>query len=151
VIAPFHRRVVPVESGCWEWTGYRTRDGYGSVKHAGKMMKAHRVAYEAAYDPIPDGMIVCHKCDNPACCNPNHLWLGTDADNQRDMVAKGRHANQRKTHCPKGHRYTESNTYRSNGKRSCRTCAVGASRARYATIKQRGTGAAEQAARHNSR
>lgn len=80
------------ESGCWEWSGKCLDSyGYGIVTRNKKTMKAHRVAYELFKGPIPDGMCVCHTCDNRRCCNPSHLWLGTNADNIRDKVDKGRH------------------------------------------------------------
>lgn len=75
---------------CWVWTQYKCRDGYG--KYGKKSTPAHRMAWFVTNGPIPDGMLVCHRCDNPPCCNPAHLFLGTVADNHRDMVQKGRHA-----------------------------------------------------------
>lgn len=77
-------------SGCWLWLGVPNSDGYGGLKIKGRAYKAHRVAWERANGPIPDGMCVCHKCDVPSCVNPDHLFLGTHTDNMRDMTAKGR-------------------------------------------------------------
>lgn len=75
-----------MESSCVVWTGRRDEKGYG---RAGRR-KAHRVAWETANGPIPTGLCVLHRCDNPPCCNPAHLFLGTQLDNVRDREAKGR-------------------------------------------------------------
>lgn len=79
--------------GCWEWTRYREPDwGYGIFRAVPgeSMQKAHRVSWEIAHGPIPEGMQVCHRCDNPPCVRPDHLFLGTHLDNMRDRNAKGR-------------------------------------------------------------
>ncbi len=76
---------------CWPWTGTVDTAGYGVIgDHAQRQLRAHRIAYERANGPIPEGLRVLHRCDNPPCCNPNHLFVGTDADNMADKIAKGR-------------------------------------------------------------
>jgi len=77
---------------CWEWQRSRTdRGGYGKLWRDGKLVRAHRVAWELTYGQIPEGSLVLHRCDNPPCCNPAHLFLGTHQDNHADMHAKGRY------------------------------------------------------------
>ena len=83
---PFESYVSMSEEGCWEWQGFRNAQGYGEYRHK----KAHRVSWELANGQIPDGLYVCHKCDNPSCVRPDHLFLGTAKDNVHDMITKGR-------------------------------------------------------------
>ncbi len=80
---------------CWLWTVARTSTGYGHFNLDGRSVKAHRAAWEITHGPIPDKLLVLHRCDRPLCCNPAHLFLGTPADNSRDMVQKNRHGSQR--------------------------------------------------------
>ena len=82
--------------GCWPWRGTIGANGYGNVRIGGKRISAHRLAYEVFCGPIPAGLLVCHRCDHPSCCNPGHLFLGTSKDNSADMLAKGRHTTNRK-------------------------------------------------------
>jgi hypothetical protein len=135
---------------CWLWTSATDQHGYGAFSLYGRgksMPKAHRLSYEWAYGPLPLGIDVLHKCDNPPCVRPEHLFTGTARDNMRDASRKGRlnpkslknlipgistpgiHggwalANSLKTHCSQGHPYDEKNTcFKKGGGRSCRACS----------------------------
>ncbi len=81
-----------VPDDCWPWAGKRDRHNYGYfyVKSDKKTMGAHRWAWKFAVGAIPEGMFVCHRCDNPPCCNPAHLFVGSHKANTADMLAKGR-------------------------------------------------------------
>jgi hypothetical protein len=82
------------ESGCHVYTGSKTHNGYGRLAFRFKHYRAHRVSFELNFGPIPHGHQVCHKCDNPPCINPDHLFLGTAKDNALDRKIKGRGNNQ---------------------------------------------------------
>lgn len=137
--------LAPASNGCLEWTGKSRAGGgdYGALWVDGRTELAHRFAWRLAHGRIPEGMVICHHCDNPLCCNVDHLFLGTVADNNADKMRKGRD-NRRgkgnpfhdvKTHCPQGHPYDAANTYvRPTGWRGCRACIRAAS-ARYAASK----------------
>lgn len=89
--ALFWQKVAKGADGeCWVWTGSKVRTGYGVHWADGKHVKAHRYSYALHYGEIPEGMSVLHSCDNPTCCNPAHLRLGTQKDNMADMVARNR-------------------------------------------------------------
>lgn len=92
----FEDKYIPEpNSGCWLWLDHIGKARYGFISWKGKKHKAHRMSYQIYIGPIPPGMLICHKCDNPSCVNPDHLFLGTQTDNMRDMVRKGR-ANKKK-------------------------------------------------------
>lgn len=86
----FWERVNKAAGGCWEWTGLKHPTGYGRVQWDGSGGYAHRAVWVIKYGAIPDGMHICHRCDNPGCVNPDHLFLGTVADNMHDRDNKGR-------------------------------------------------------------
>jgi hypothetical protein len=88
----FEKQLIPEpNTGCWVWLGFINQGGYGRFFYQGKMYSAHRISYLFFKGHIPDGLFVCHSCDNRWCVNPDHLWLGTRTDNTNDMWAKGRH------------------------------------------------------------
>jgi hypothetical protein len=143
-VTPWQERLVKQPDGCWIFQGSLNNDGYAQIRHDGRTVRLHRLAWEAVNGPIPKGMRVCHSCDTPACCNVAHLFLGTQRDNVRDMVIKGRFKgraslNAVKTHCPQGHEYTPENTMTFNGMRSCRQCMNERS-ARYHRAKRKRDG-----------
>jgi hypothetical protein len=109
---------------CWEWLGYKSAKGYGRFKYEGKDTMATRVAWILIKGLTPpSGLMACHKCDNPSCVNPEHLFWGTAHDNTLDSIQKKRFAKNNLTHCPKGHPYSGNNLYISpDGFRRCRIC-----------------------------
>ncbi|MCK4306058.1 MAG: HNH endonuclease [Candidatus Eisenbacteria sp.] len=127
---------VEKSPGCWMWTGNKVSDkpnrGYERIWADGKMKLAHRVSWEMVSGPIPEGMQILHRCDNPSCVRPDHLFMGTRSDNMRDAIAKRRWINvgkprgkqqRAKTYCPEGHPYSGDNLYiYPDGQRACQTC-----------------------------
>lgn len=90
--ARFWKKVEKLDSGCWEWTGLKDKDGYGKWSQG----RAHRVSYELHNGLIKSDIHVCHTCDNPSCVNPEHLWVGTNRENTKDRNAKHRQATRHK-------------------------------------------------------
>lgn len=134
--------------GCWLWTASAWR-GYGIFWADGRRWKAPRYSWALVNGPIPSGLMVCHRCDNPPCVRPSHLFIGTMSDNIRDAYAKGRHsakpmqegwsrAARARTHCKHGHEFTSANTIdKPHGRRACRTCMNRLHREYRARLKQK--------------
>lgn len=114
--------------GCWEWMGHINCNGYGVIigtTNVGRVRTAHRLSYYVFIGDLEKGKVIAHSCDNRKCVNPSHLWQGTQQENLRDMVNKGRENPHKRgvAHCPHGHPYDDENTfYRNNGWRDCREC-----------------------------
>jgi hypothetical protein len=110
-------------AGCWEWTGFVMPNGYAEVSFRSRGIRVHRLMYVISKGPIPEGMDILHSCDNTICFNPSHLSAGTDSENIRQSVERGRHAKIQNTHCPQGHSYAEHGRLNvGTGWRACRLC-----------------------------
>ncbi len=109
-------------SGCWLWTGTTDRFGYGQSWHNGRHAKSHRLSWFLAYGSDAGEMLVLHRCDNPPCVNPAHLFLGTNIDNVRDMMRKGR-TRKSMSHCKRGHSLEDAHIT-GQGHRDCRQCRL---------------------------
>jgi len=118
---------INVVTGCWEWTGARDSKGYGNVRVADRVRKAHRVVYESVYGPVPSHLDCDHRCRVPWCVRPEHLEAVSHHENvlRGDATWKPGARQRSKRKCPRGHRYSKANTYvqASTGGRACRTCA----------------------------
>ena len=129
--------------GCWEWTACKLKKGYGRIKQNGVKYSAHRISWEMKNGKIPKGLQIDHLCRNTSCVNPDHLEPVT----QKENILRGvgiTAVNAKKTECPKGHKFTDANTYitppghRSSGSRSCRKCRSEVGRKYYAKNKREG-------------
>jgi len=118
----FMAKVIVQPSGCWEWQGFITSQGYGQFYLNGKLVTAHRFSYEQAKEAIPDGMTLDHLCRNRKCVNPDHLEVVTLQENILRGIGNAA-TNFRKTHCIYRHSYTSNNTHIApSGERVCLTC-----------------------------
>lgn len=119
-------RCIVTPTGCWEIQGLRyqskgmTHAGYGIFSYRGRGIRAHRAAYMIAKGPIPPGHVVAHRCDNPPCCNPDHLFTCTESENILDAVSKKRDRQTRKATCPRGHEYDY--VWTKGNRRKCSKC-----------------------------
>jgi len=138
MIQRFKDKFIVANNGCWEWTGCLDKKGYGQFYYKGKHRRAHRVSWALKYGEIPPSeLFACHKCDNPKCVNPDHLFLGTQSDNMKDMSRKGRVRNQNsnRTHCDKGHELIDPNVTYLKNERRCRACFNDRQRKRRSALK----------------
>lgn len=126
----FFSRIKIDSNGCWIWQGAKNIRGYGVVGYHGILYIAHRLSYKLKVGPIPEGLLVCHKCDVPPCINPDHLFIGTYKDNSIDMVKKGRAGKAKGAGrkpvkiCKRGHIFDKQNTrFNKHGHKQCKKCA----------------------------
>lgn len=164
---------VDKSNGCWLWRAARNRGGYGIFENGRRTLYAHRYALELNGTPVPDGLFALHRCDNPPCVRPDHLFVGSLADNVADMVQKGRqarvaltpdrlkrllaaaadwrnqHPERLPTHCVRGHEYSPENVrLKTDGSRQCVTCTR--IRVRDSCRRQRAAETPERRARRQS-
>lgn len=146
-------RTTITEGGCWLWQGSKSTEGYGQTTYRSKAVQIHRRMYLISRNvTLTSKQLVCHSCDVRLCHNPEHLWIGSKADNSLDMVLKRRMPEQSRTHCPKGHEYNAENTNYKKAKsgrlaRECRECQ----RAKAREYWRSGNGKARQLARREAK
>lgn len=120
----FLKNVRKVSNSCWEWEGYKIKNGYGRTSYGSGKILAHRWSYQIYKGEIPAGMVIDHLCRNTSCVNPDHLEAVTQRENCRRGLT-GSHMKivaLRRTHCPHGHEYTPENTIPRKSGRFCRRC-----------------------------
>lgn len=132
---------------CWPWKGKSFRpSGYGNTSWSGQSIAASRLSWVLTAKIMPPShLFVCHKCHNPPCCNPNHLYLGTCSDNMRDAVSVKRQSSSRKTHCTRGHLLPEPIIKDGHVVRVCQQCRAERNRQLRARVKQKAENAAADA------
>lgn len=113
---------IRIVNGCWEWQRARNKAGYGNVVHNGRTWLSHRLSYMFATGQNPGELLVCHRCDNPPCINPDHLYLGTVKNNVDDMHGRGRSWQKMRERCPAGHLLLDFNLSPVHLKKSQRRC-----------------------------
>jgi hypothetical protein len=119
----FYSKTKVAPNGCWEWQLFRDKDGYGRLKVKQRMKRAHRVSFELSVGSTKN-LSVLHRCDNPPCVNPDHLFLGSMKDNMQDKLKKGRLKNQNtlKVFCKRGHEFDKFRLRNGKITRECKQC-----------------------------
>lgn len=130
ILAKVRERVELTETGCWYWKLKKTEGGYARMYFKGQYHAVTRLVYAAVHGPFDKNLDICHTCDNPACCNPQHIWAGEHQANLQDGSKKKRLQGQWKTHCKRGHPLSGDNLSPYSKFRGCLICAIGRGRLR---------------------